>query len=214
MMMRLRSWLVLALVSCTPATKPAPVPPVVPVASAPEAAAPEPASASEPAPAPPAPTADDVWTPTFAGSGGPYRSSAPPRLGGDASKPAAGEKYVVRLERTACFGSCPTYVVEISADGTVLFIDKDSPHRATGTVAAADVTKLVKRLRDVGFFRLAWTDPCPQRWTDNPGAIVTFVDHGRKRTVDDDHGNMCIPSLMRDLEDEIDHVGSTAAWHH
>lgn len=130
--------------------------------------------------------------------------------------PVADQKFLVHLERTACRdGDCPAYAVEIAADGAVLFIDHDSPHQATGTVTAAEIAKLTKRFRDAGFFRMMFKSPCGiDPPTDTPSARMTFVDQGRMRTIEDDHGDGCIPDIVGELENEIDRVGATAVWRH
>jgi hypothetical protein len=156
-----------------------------------------------------------------AGSSGPLAGvdgggdAGAPGLGEDRSEPAGDVRYVVRLERSACYGTCPVYGVEIDASGAVRY-QGTRYVRVRGKkdvkIPPATVADLADKLRAAGFFRLAWKDPCDRVATDNATVTVTFVDGGHKRTIEDYHGNMCMPATLRELEDAIDRVAGTAAW--
>lgn len=136
-------------------------------------------------------------------------------LGKDRSAPAEDERYVVRLERSVCFGVCPAYWVEIGPEGTVDYDGKSFVGvrgRVSSRVDRAAVAALVERLERAGFFRLEWQDPCSRTVTDSPTSTITFVHGGRKRTIADYRGNSCMPPGLRELEDEVDRVAHTATW--
>jgi hypothetical protein len=140
---------------------------------------------------------------------------APRRLGKDRSESADAERYVVRLERSECYGVCPAYGVQLSGDGLVEYEGKAFVAvrgRATSRVGGAAVAALIARFEAAGFFRLDWDDPCDRISTDSPTSTLTFVRGGRKRTIADYHGNGCMPPVLRELENEVDRVAATAPW--
>jgi hypothetical protein len=133
----------------------------------------------------------------------------------DTTDPAGDAAFVVKLVRAECYGLCPAYSVELRADGTVeyagrAYVRDKGPK--TSHIDAAAVASLAKRIEDAGFLAMTWKDPCDAVATDNPTATITLVRGDRKRTIENYHGNRCMPKVLRELEDEIDRVAGTAAW--
>jgi Domain of unknown function (DUF6438) len=126
----------------------------------------------------------------------------------------------VVLERTACFGVCPAYLLHVSKSGAVLFESRnhrDERRRATDTIAAykfqwiltsamiTDFLALPDRIQDDRRF-------CPQRVTDHPTAIVTIFLPGGPKRVEDYFGCYWAPAGLRQLEDVIDTVAGASRW--
>ena len=135
--------------------------------------------------------------------------------GKDLSTPASGESFVIRMTRTACYGVCPEYDVEIDADGSVRFQGARYVRvrgKQVASISASDVTALVARFDASRFFELTWKDPCTDMTTDHATVSLTLVEKGRKRTTVDYLGNGCIPASLRALEAEVDRVARTDAW--
>jgi len=135
--------------------------------------------------------------------------------GKDLSTPASGESFVIRMTRTACYGFCPEYDVEIDADGSVRF--QGAHHvlvrgNQVASIPASDVAALVARFDASRFFELTWKDPCGSMSTDHATVSLTLVEKGRKRTTVDYLGNGCIPASLRALEEEVDRVARTETW--
>jgi len=156
----------------------------------------------------------DHGTPATVAEGGTTSSSNTLRK--DRSETAtAADNFVVRLERSVCYGLCPAYVVTLLVDGTVEY---DGQHfvgvrgRASSHVSPGDVVALVNRFEKAGYWDLTWQDPCPHMSTDSPTATLTLVQRGRKRVVVDYHGNGCVPQAIRDLEDDVDRAVRIAVW--
>jgi len=120
----------------------------------------------------------------------------------------------IGLQRTACFGRCPVYTVEIGADGTVrfkgrAFVALTGRHEAKIPVAA--VRGLYDAFAKADFF---WTfDKYTSRITDQPTTIVTLSYDGRTKQVSDYKGtSVGMPVEITELENAIDAAADTPRW--
>jgi len=111
-----------------------------------------------------------------------------PFLAGRASGQAPDSRVV--LERTACFGFCPVYRLEISADGIATFVGKSNvkTKSATKRLQLGAFDSLLIHLDHSGFFSLdsAYVEGragCVQAVTDQPYAILTVTRNGRTHAV-------------------------------
>jgi ankyrin repeat protein len=120
----------------------------------------------------------------------------------------------ITLERTPCFGTCPSYTVEISADGTVVFNGRDyvfvrGVHRRR--IDPAAVRHLFALARDADFFSLR--DFYAASMTDNPSYLVTIEAGGRRKRISDYVGEAVgMPSSIKALQDAIDAAAGTRRW--
>jgi hypothetical protein len=144
--------------------------------------------------------------------------SAAPRAGAQADDPARVDS--VSLERTRCYGTCPTYRVLLTRAGDVRFTSGDArfPHSGAGSFIPASLDELAAEARAAGFWSLPAriaADPtvCGLRATDFPGVIVTFYTAGRTHAVEDYRGCRG-PGLerLRRLEEHVDSVAETDRW--
>jgi hypothetical protein len=81
-------------------------------------------------------------------------------LGKDRSEAASQERFVVRMERTVCYGLCPAYAVVIGADGAVDYEGKSFVSvrgHARSHVSPAAASALESRFEQAGFFRVVGT---------------------------------------------------------
>jgi len=126
----------------------------------------------------------------------------------------------IRLERDACFETCPVYAVEIGRDGKGSFIGKEhvaakGPHEIR--LAAADIALLSSVLARSGFWSLkdryaSKEDGCEAVWTDQSGLSISVVRQGKTKTVAFYHGcrGPAIPAgALNWLADTIDFLGNT-----
>ncbi len=125
---------------------------------------------------------------------------------------------LIHMERTACFGDCPTYMVTIEASGAVFFKGR---HPARGCalrkVPRAAVEKLIARIRASNYFRLK------QRYgrlvSDHPEARLSITLAGRTHRIlhslTDRFAKGADADERRQLaaiEREIDAVAGTKNW--
>jgi hypothetical protein len=86
----------------------------------------------------------------------------------------AGEQpdFVIRMERTPCYGDCPFYTVTVLGDRSVTFI---SPGKAVrkGMVSSSDYAALVNQIESIDFFMLK--DRYEFEVTDASGVLITVI---------------------------------------
>lgn len=140
--------------------------------------------------------------------------SGPKAATATAPSSASDEQVVIKLERSMCFGQCPSYTVTIHGDGSVVYVGRDYVHvkgEQHGTAQRADVARLVDMFERAHFFDLK--DQYSAMITDNPTYSVTYERNGRSKTVEDYVGQEAgMPQAVTDIEQEIDRVAHTEKW--
>ena len=146
---------------------------------------------------------------------------APPRAGADASPDGA----VIRLERTACLGTCPVYTVEVHGDGEVIYEGTafvGVKGRETKRISAKDARALFTLAEDGAFFQMA--DRYELFITDNPSAVVTVTMGGRTKAVVDyppchrwsgpggARAGPNSPAALCAIETRLDEMTGSAEW--
>lgn len=127
------------------------------------------------------------------------------------------------MQRTACYGACPTYMVQLTADGTVTWDGKKHVRKegeAEGSISSDDFATLWRALAATPFADLPQRDAdlgtplCPDVFSDHPTVKVTLESGGEQKYVHDYRGCQGNPALhaFRELETRIDEVAGTEAW--
>lgn len=129
---------------------------------------------------------------------------------------------VITLERTACFGTCPIYKLEIFADGKVVYEGRDFVKRkgkAQGRITKAQVQQLVREFNRINYLSLddeyvSEGPGCPEWWTDSSSAVTSINWKGRNKTIRHYHGCRGAKVLhqLTALENTIDQVANTKRW--
>ncbi len=120
----------------------------------------------------------------------------------------------MRLERTQCYGACPTYTVSVSGDGTVIWqgtMNVQVQEMRTAHISAAAVRQLVAAFQRIHYLALgdSYTN---YMVTDSPSAITTFTQGGQTKTIKHYNGDLSTPSRLTLLERQIDYVLNTQQW--
>jgi hypothetical protein len=118
------------------------------------------------------------------------------------------------LKRTACFGSCPSYEVRVSGDGTVTYSGDGNVAVAgkhTDRIGEEKVQSLLDTFRKADSYSL--DDKYFLNMTNGPTFIVGVKIGTNTKTVTDYMGQQVgMPLAVNALEDELDATGGTAKW--
>jgi hypothetical protein len=126
--------------------------------------------------------------------------------------------FSITLDRTDCMGSCPSYAVTVSGDGSVtyngrLFVEVTG--EKTATVSLDDVRRLVAKVEEIGFFTLAVPtvasgNVCTA--TDIPGYTTTVSLRTQQWQLAHCPSSGTESGGLKELEDLIDEVAGTSEW--
>ena len=122
-------------------------------------------------------------------------------------------KVSISLERTGCFGSCPSYTVTITCEGIIFegsgYVAARGKHLAPVGVSA--VQKLAARFEAADFYSME--PKYVANITDNPAYILTISIDGHEKKVEDYVGEQeGMPAVISELEDEVDSFANTKRW--
>lgn len=211
----LATFLVVALAASIPKCsqkKPADDAPVEPIAPL---LGPAPVSPVFDNPAPPSPPPIAPATPT-AGSltksaTDPFYQDSGSPAGANGTVPAPPKMTYVALQRSACLGNCPAYVVSAGTDGSAHYDGQTfvkTKGAKTWKVPAAKVEALATAFEKAGFFTANYQKVGP---TDHAHVTIQVIHNGKVRTFVDNTGaeGVGLPEL-RKLEDEVDKRLGTA----
>jgi hypothetical protein len=131
----------------------------------------------------------------------------------DSLPPVATHDYggaVLTLERTTCFGRCPSYTLKVEGNGKISYEGRDfvavtGPQ--TSQITPAAVQGLVDEFFKIDYFSLQ--DTFTSSITDVPDFITSLSIDGKQKTVFDRDG---APAPLRALENKIDEVTNSAQW--
>ena len=132
------------------------------------------------------------------------------------SFPASAQehKVVFTLERTPCFGACPTYKVSIYADGSVVYEGErfvDVTGTQTSSIEAGTVQVMLSVFEEAGYFD--WNDAyTKQGVTDVPTVISSVTRDGQTKQIVRYEGDDTAPMLLPYLENWIDTAANTQQW--
>ncbi len=113
----------------------------------------------------------------------------------------AGEKLIIEMEKTACYGQCPVYTVKIDESGSGLFIGIENTKRLglfSFHLRQEEMEELLSSFEKIRFFELE--DRYFDYVTDLPTTYLTYRSGGREKKVMDYHG---APEELKDLERQI-----------
>jgi hypothetical protein len=113
---------------------------------------------------------------------------------------------VITLQRTPCFGTCPSYSVTLYGNGSYVFNGTRCvmvKGLRKGTITRVSVKRLVMEFGAANFSHLrdSYEDMVI---TDMPSAILSFTANGTTKTVFHYHGDLNAPGNLSTLEDRVD----------
>jgi Domain of unknown function (DUF6438) len=144
------------------------------------------------------------------------QSARPLSPGGGRTFPLLTEPtdFSIKLARSGCYGTCPSYSVVIHGDGKIEFHGRQyiaipGDHQARIPPEAA--ARLLERFRAAGFFE--FKDKYVASVTDNPTYCLELAIGAKRKTIIDYVGTWVgMPSLVSELEDAVDETAGTDRW--
>ena len=128
-------------------------------------------------------------------------------------------EVTIAMERTGCYGNCPSYVVTIKGDGTVEYVGKDNVSvkgARQSTIQLETLKKLMSDFASAGFLSISNDysgDHCKCGYcTDMPTAITTLQVKETKHSVTHYYGCRCAPRSLFGLETAIDKSANVEQW--
>jgi hypothetical protein len=121
----------------------------------------------------------------------------------------------ISLERSVCYGSCPSYSIEMKGDGSASYFGRSNVlinGKHSFDVPTSKFKCLVTQFRKADFWSLA--DKYVADVTDSPKYVISFSVGGRAKTIIDYVGSAVgMPPAVSVLEEEIDRIGADS-WVH
>lgn len=120
----------------------------------------------------------------------------------------------ITLARTGCFGTCPSYKIEVHGDGSVLYegggyVAFTGVHR--GLVPQSNVIELVKLFEQADYYSLQ--NEYRSNITDNPTQTTSIEIDGRRKEIVDYVGiSAGMPMAVAQLELAIDRLSGSERW--
>lgn len=134
-------------------------------------------------------------------------------------QPAPAKWVLATIDRTPCYGSCPSYRVTVSSDGRVTWYGQShvkTMGQATATLTGAQLKALRAAFEAAHYLDLTDDFAC-REVTDHPWVHTSFSDGKREKKIRHYHGCSSKPDrahleALNTLEGEIDRIVGTARW--
>lgn len=126
------------------------------------------------------------------------------------------DKVNITMSRSACFGACPVYYIEIHEDGKVIYRgykNVDVIGEQSSTIPMEKVNELVNQFNRIGYFDLE--DRYDELAITDQATVQTSIRiDGTFKSVYDYLGAIEVPELpkLRQLENMIDEVTNSSRW--
>ena len=121
------------------------------------------------------------------------------------SKPEANKEkkeLIIALERTACYGTCPIYKIEVFSDGSAIYYGErfvDNLGKYTFNVSQETINYILKKAVEIRFFEME--DKYTADITDLPKTIVFIKKDRKKKKIIDYYG---APKTLKEFESLVD----------
>jgi hypothetical protein len=120
----------------------------------------------------------------------------------------------IKLIRTGCFGSCPSYEVEIQGNGAVTYTGRQDvavtgAHK--GFIAREQLEELLRRFREADFF--SFDGKYAANLSDGPTYTTSLTIGKQEQSVVDYYGAEAgMPLVIGELEGAVDEYSGSGKW--
>lgn len=123
-------------------------------------------------------------------------------------------QVIISLQRTTCFGTCPSYEITIYENGTVVYEGRDFVG-AIGTrktnIGEEKVQQLVAKIESIGYFSLQ--DNYVEVMATCNSSAITYVKIGEKeKRISHYNGDFNAPGELFSVEEAIDEMVNSRQW--
>jgi hypothetical protein len=121
------------------------------------------------------------------------------------------------MERTICFGPCPSYKLSIFENGKVMFIGREfvgHKGEATREMSQENLEALVQKIRDSHFMDIPSSPDCETRYTDHPSVFLTIELDDERNSITHYLGckGFQYEDELYELEEAIDSLSGAKRW--
>lgn len=124
---------------------------------------------------------------------------------------------LIEMERTICYGTCPSYTLTIQGNGTVIFDGKQFVSHtgpAEDKISNDKLNDLVQLIREIDFMTIPSNPECESWMTDHPSVFLTIEIDGQRNSVTHYHG--CKGFKQEEdlfkLEEAVDSLSGARRW--
>ena len=126
------------------------------------------------------------------------------------SKIASRDSLYASIERTPCFGRCPTYKLRIYQSGYatyegIRFVEKEGIYETHFT--KDELKQIADKAKEIGYFDL--DDEYDSPVTDFPSTITSLNKGGNKKSIKNRHHG---PDILRNYEKFLDELAAGKKW--
>ena len=115
----------------------------------------------------------------------------------------------IKLQRTACFGRCPEYTVELFKNGTVIYTGKKNVENIGKFTEKISVSKMSKLLKEIGVFKiLSLKNTYQPLAADLPRLHLSFKINNKTKTIKNAESG---PKYLTSIGNKIDSLIETIA---
>ncbi|MCP4425708.1 MAG: hypothetical protein GY803_14525 [Chloroflexi bacterium] len=131
----------------------------------------------------------------------------------------------ITLERTICFGNCPSYTLTIDGSGSIVYNGRSyvqEKGRREGQMSQQDYQRLVDAFEIYNFYALsdlyrrAANPICDaeeyEYWTDAPYVAIGLSVNDRLTEIEHYHGLRNAPAELTELENLVDEMAHSERW--
>ncbi|CAN5428538.1 hypothetical protein BH09BAC1_BH09BAC1_28730 [soil metagenome] len=128
-------------------------------------------------------------------------------------KPVAGSYLAVKIKRTPCYGTCPTYTAAIFSDGTAFYFGErfvENLGYFQGKVSLDQLNALIKMGYKSSFFSLAEAYPTDGRYISDLPTTILYINSGVNQKTITDRSNA--PEELNVLQDATHTLIESIKW--
>ncbi len=117
---------------------------------------------------------------------------------------------IITFQKTACYGKCPVYSLEIFENGLIKFIGEkniDKIGKYKKTISKKEIKELINSFVNVNFFD--FKDEYTSKKTDLPTTYISFSYNGNYKKIRDYSD---APKELRKLEKSIEDIVKFENW--